>query len=267
MNALKSYYTVYLKDMFAYPIGFLVTLLIDPFMVLVTISLFKSIYAYQGVNAIAGYDLAQMIWYFAGTRFIWYFTFTFVDHTLSQGILSGDLSLILLKPTSIFAATLGEGLALRTAGIVCEFIPNFVIYWLFYPPTFMTLGSFLRFLLCVILAFFLMFAINFLVGLSAFLIKNNMSMRNLKSILLCLLGGANFPLDFYPDWLQKIIDLLPFKYVFYMPLQFLINKEGTRTLAEFARLIGIQLFWVILLFLICKCLWNRAVKHFCAVGG
>lgn len=267
MNALKSYYKAYLKEMFAYPIGFIVSLFIDPLMVLVTISLFKSIYAYQGVSSVAGYDLAQMIWYFAGTHFIWYFTYTYVDYTISHDILSGDLSLILLKPVSIFSATLGEGMALRTAGIVCEFIPNFIVYSLFYPPTFMTICSFLRFILCVVLSFFIMFAINFLVGLSAFIFKNNNSMRSLKGILLCLLGGANFPLDFYPEWLGRILDFLPFKYVFYVPLRVLINKEGTQSLAEFSKLIGVQLVWIILLFLICKCLWDKMIKHFCAVGG
>lgn len=267
MNNLKSYYKLYIKEMFSYPIGFLISIFIDPLMVLVTISLFKSIYAYQGVSSLAGYDLAQMIWYFAGTRFVWYFIYTYVDYTLSQGILSGDLSLILLKPTSIFSATLGEALALRSAGIVFEFIPSFIIYTLFYPPSFMTVASFLRFLLCIALSFFLMFAINFLVGLSSFIFKSNYSMRNLKGILIALLGGANFPLDFYPEWIRNIIDFLPFKYIFYVPLQILVNRKGTQTLADYSMLIGVQLFWITLLFLLCRCLWHKSMKHFCAVGG
>ncbi len=47
MNAFISYYKAHLKEMFAYPLGFLVSLIIDPLMVLVTISLFKSIVTVQ----------------------------------------------------------------------------------------------------------------------------------------------------------------------------------------------------------------------------
>ncbi len=256
-----------MKVMIQYKWGFMLSLLIDPIIVLINISLFTSIYTFNQTNAIAGYDLAQMIWYFAGTNFIWYFTYNHVDHIMSDGILSGDLATFLLKPASVFSMLLGDSVALRTAGVLFEFVPSMILYSLLCTPTFMTVFSFGRFLICIVLSFFMMVFINFLVGLSAFVFKNNFSVRNLKDIVVCLLGGAYFPLDFYPEVIRQILDYLPFKYVFYVPLQLLINREGGASLSEFARLIGIQVIWILLLWLVCKWLWNRAIKHFCAVGG
>lgn len=267
MNAFASYYKAYLKNMFQYPLGLLISVFIDPFVVLISISLFTSIYSYGNTSSVAGYDLAQMIWYFAGTNFVWYFTFNFTDWTIAEGILKGDLTLYLLKPTSIFHITFAQALALRTAGVVFEFIPNFIVYALMCHPVFMTPYSFIRFLICILLSLLLMYFLNFLVGLSAFVFKNIQSIYDLKVIVIGLLGGSYFPLDFYPEWLQSILNVLPFKYVFYVPLQVLLNRPGTQTLKDFGTIIGVQIFWISLLFLICHLLWRKAIKYFCAVGG
>lgn len=267
MNAFKAYYKAYVKVVFQHRVGLLLSVVIDPIVVLVTISLFTSIYTHQGAHSIAGYELTQMIWYFAGINFVWYLTFTFTDIFLSEGILTGDLSLYLIRPCSVMNMLLANSAAIRTLGACFEFFPNFIVYSLLCPPTFMSVGSFFRFLSCILLSFFLTFFINFLVGLSAFIFKNNLSLRHLKTILIGLLGGGFFPLDFYPPWLARILDFLPFKYVFFMPLQFLLNKEGTRSLLEYGQAIGIQLAWIMTLFLLCRILWHKAIKHFCGVGG
>ncbi len=267
MNAFSACFKAYAKVVFQHRWGLLISLFIDPIVVLVTISLFTSIYTYQGASSIANYELAQMIWYFAGTNFVWYFTFNFADIILAEWISTGDLSIFLTKPCSIMNILFANATALRIAGVCFEFIPNFIVYCFMCPPTFMSIGSFFRFLSCIILSFFLMFLINFLVGLSSFLFKNIFSIHNLKMILIGLLGGGFFPLDFYPEGFARVLDYLPFKYVFYMPLQFLLNKEGTRSLLEYSEAIGIQLAWIIVLFLLCQVLWHKAIKHFCSVGG
>jgi ABC-2 type transport system permease protein len=175
--------------------------------------------------------------------------------------------MVLLKPVSIFGVELGHAAALRTTGVLFEFVPSIFLYSLMCYPEFMTGASLCRFLLCIVLSFLLAFMISFLVGLSAFFIKNNLSMRNLKFIIIGLFGGAYFPIDFYPVWIRNIVDWLPFKYVFYVPLQLLLNRMGNGSFGEYARIIAIQVAWIFGLFLLCKLLWDKSVKRFCAVGG
>ena len=267
MTTFLSYYKKNFKIMLMSKWGFAISLLIDPIVLLINISLFTSIYTYNNTQNILGYSLSQMIWYFAGTSFIWYLTFNFADHNISDGILSGDISVLLLKPVSVMKVELAEALALRTTGLFFEFIPSLILYSLIYFPDFLSIFSLLRFLLVIVFAFSINFLLNFLIGISAFVIKSNFSLQSLKTAVVGLLAGAYFPIDFFPDFIQNIINYLPFQYIFYVPIQVFLNKSPTNSLEGFMKIILIMLFWTILLYILCKVLWSKAVKRFCAAGG
>ncbi len=255
-----------LKLMIQYKWGFLVSLIADPIVMVVNIALFSTIYSYNNETSILGYSLSQMIWYFTGVTFIWYFIWNFTDQNIASKILSGDLAMDLLKPTSIFKLQFSEAIALRTTGIMFEVIPGFIIFRLIFYPDFMTVLSILRFLAVVVMAFTLFFLINFLVGLTAFVIKSNFSLRSIKAILISITAGAYIPLEFFPPWLNRINDFLPFKYLFYWPIQFFINRGDAAHAETLLRILGIQILWAVGLFALCKFLWKLSIRKFCAVG-
>ena len=267
MNTFSSYYKVNLKIILQYKWGFALSMFIDPIVLLINISLFTSIYIYNNTQKISGYSLTQMIWYFVGISFIWYLTFNFADQNISRGIISGDIAVLLLKPVSVLGVELSEAIALRTYGLFFEFIPVLIISSLFCPPKFLTLFSFLRFITVIIFSFLINFFINFLIGIAAFVIKSNLSLQGLKTVVVGMLAGAYFPLDFLPDFLQNILSYLPFQYIFYVPIQVFLNKPPTNSFEGFLKIILILLFWTVLLYILCKILWSKAVKRFCAVGG
>ncbi len=267
MSTFLSYYKKSFKIMIQWRWGFAISLLIDPMVLLINISLFTSIYNYNNTQNILGYSLSQMIWYFAGTSFIWYLTYNFTDRNISTGILSGDIAVLLLKPVSIMKVELAEALALRTNGLLFEFIPSLILYSLIYHPDFLSIFSLLRFLTVIIFAFSINFLLNFLIGISAFVIKSNFSLQSLKSAVVGLLAGVFFPIDFFPDFIQNIASYLPFQYIFYVPIQVFLNKSNTNSLEGFMQIILIMLIWTVLLYVLCKVLWSKAVKRFCAVGG
>lgn len=108
---------------------------------------------------------------------------------------------------------------------------------------------------------------NFLIGLLAFVLNNNSSVSAIKGILIALAGGGFIPLEFLPDWANRVFDLLPFKYIVYWPVQVFLNKENAATLETFAFIIGRQLIWIGILYVLCKISWKNAVKKFCVAGG
>jgi ABC-2 type transport system permease protein len=234
---------------------------------LVNVALFSSIYSYNNTNAILGYNLSQMIWYFTGVTFIWYFIWNWTDANIAEKIISGNLAIDLLRPLSLMRMELASAIALRLAGVIFEFIPGLFLYSLIFYPEFLTAISFLKFLLIVILAFVLFFLINFLVGLSAFVIQNNFSLQSIKFILISLTAGAYIPLEFFPDWLNKINNVLPFQYLFYWPIQFFLNKSFTRDTMILIKTITMQLMWIAIFYFLGKYLWKQAIKKFGAVGG
>ncbi|QWU14724.1 hypothetical protein KP014_22790 [Paenibacillus sophorae] len=256
-----------LKVFLAYPRGFLISIVIHPFMLILNIYLFHSIYAYNGSSHIKGYDLTQMIWYYAVGTFVWIFTFNFTDRRMSNYILSGDIGPLLLRPVSLFRFELANAIALRTAGVLFEFIPDMIIYSLILPPTFMTLASFGKFLSIIAPAFILHFLMNYLIGMTAILTHNNEGIHRLKYALLQLLGGTLIPLEFFPEWLRHICDALPFQYIFYEPIRIFINHPDTAPLGIWLHVLLMQLLWIAIFYAAIRIIWAVLIKKVVVAGG
>lgn len=267
MRILWASLKVNLKVMLQYKWGHLISLLIDPVIVVINISLFTSIYSYNKTHIIAGYSLSQMIWYFGVVTFVWYFIWNTTDQNMSVRILSGSMTTDLLKPLSIMQYEFSQALALRFGGIVFEFIPSLFLYSLFYYPDFLTVFSFLRFLAVISLSFVLYFLINFLIGLFAFVIKSNTSVQSVKFFIISIAAGAFIPLEFFPVWLNRLFSVLPFQYLFYWPIQFFLNKGTAAETGTFVSILLQQLLWIVALFLLSRFLFHKLVRRFCAVGG
>ena len=255
-----------IKEFIQYKASFAITIIIQPIMILINIALFTSIYAFNGTSQIEGYNLSQMIWYFNGINFVTTIIFNFTDLRLCQKILSGDLVMDLLRPISILKYELAYSIGLRLTALMVELTPSIVVYSLIYFPSFMTLFSILRFALTVFLAFFILYFINFLIGLSAFIFKNNGAMTSIKVLLISLLGGGAIPLDFYPKAVGSVLDFLPFKYIYYWPTQFLLNMKETQDIRVLVKVCLIQFLWIAVLYFVTKLLWKKSVQRFCAVG-
>ncbi|MDB5055407.1 MAG: Protein of unknown function superfamily [Bacilli bacterium] len=267
MNGFYTAITMHFRVFFHYRKAFLISMVIHPITLMINIVLFKALYAYNGSNSLQGYPLSEMVWYFAGSVFVSIFTWNFTESRLSERILDGSLSGDLIRPMSIFRVELAHAMGLRALGVLIEFIPDIIIFSIIFFPQFMTIASLLKFVFTAILAFFLYFLMAFLIGMTAFVTKNNRSLTQIKVLLIGMLGGAYIPLEFMPNWLNRLVDILPFKYVFYFPIQMLLNREKVQGLDGFLRIVGIQLLWIFAFYLLCKLLWKVMIKKYCAVGG
>lgn len=255
-----------IKEDIQYPFGFMISVLIQPIVLLLNIALFTSIYGYNDTDVILGYEMGQMIWYFTAIHFIWVIVFNFTDHRISERVLSGELAVDLLRPMNIFVYELGLSVGLRLTALVTEFVPGIIVYSLIYFPYFMTVTSVLRFICVVVFAFVLMYTINFLAGLFSFILKSNAAVTGIKYLLMGLLGGSFMPLDFYPESVQRVLSFLPFEYIFYWPIQFFLNTAQSQQPGVFGRTLLIQAVWAVILVAMCGLGWRRASRHFCAVG-
>ena len=267
---MKVFITIvksYIKIVLHYRASLMVSLIGEPISFMIHVALFRRIYEYNQADVMVGYDLSQMIWYFAGITFVWYCIWNNTDSNISNKILSGDLAIDLLRPVSIFNYELAVAVGGRTVSVMLELFPSIVIFSLIYAPRFLTLSSILKFMLIMLLSFFLLFLINFMIGLTAFRIKSNYSLQSVKLFIISLTAGAYIPLEFYPEWLNKIISFLPFQYLFYWPIQFFLNMETTRGIQPLIRVISLQLIWIVCLYVLTQLIWKRAIKKFCAVGG
>lgn len=256
-----------LKSVFRYPWGLLISLLIDPVVLVLNIMVFTALYRQNDSQSIAGYGLSQMIWYFAGSTFIWFWTVNFTDSRISRRVQRGDLAQDLLRPVSIFIWELAFAVALRVSGVLLEFIPSLILYSLIFPPDFLTPAALLRFVIAAGTAFLIYFAFNFLLGLASFYITSTRALQGIKFMVVGFLAGAFIPLEFFPVAIQNLLHALPFAYIFYWPIHFFLNRDAASGWETFMLREGIALLWLTVLLLLANIFWRQAVRRYTDAGG
>jgi ABC-2 type transport system permease protein len=255
------------KIHFQYRASYFFQFIFDVVLLLFKIQLFKMIYLNNPTNIILGYSFSQMIWYFAGINFMYYLIWNDTDKNISNNVISGDMTTQLSKPISLIQLEFSKEIASKVYAIVIDFLPSLIVYSFFVYPDFLTVDAFSKFIMVSMFSFVMFFLFNFLLGLCSFIVQNNESLLILKVMIIYIAAGAFFPIEFYPEIFQRIIRVLPFQYLFYIPIQFLLNKPETRGFNAFISTILIQIFWIILFYILYRIFWGKAVKKFCANGG
>ena len=255
------------KSLFQYRWTFAVTIVTQPFVLLLNMALFTSIYAYNHTDMIKGYGYEQMVWYFLSFMIVNAFVWNATTIIMSNKILSGDLTADLLLPVSVSKLELGGSIASRIIAIIMDFIPTMIICSFILFPSFITAASFARFIVIVIPAFFLNYYWAFLLGLFAMVLKNNSFLYALNNLFAAFAGGAFIPLEFFPGWANRVIALMPFKYVFYWPIQFFLNKAPADTWDAVPGILMIQICWLSILVILCALFWKILIRRYCAAGG
>jgi len=73
-----------------------------------------------------------------------------------------------------------------------------------------------------------------------------------------------FPLDLVPAKFFLIFYYLPFKFVYFFPIQV---AQGRLSSMELYKGLALLLFWCILLYFVSKLMWKRGLKKYGAYGN
>ena len=266
MKLFLALFKYNVKKTFQYRWSSLVSLVTDPLMLILFINLLTTVYSHNGSSSVLGYSLTQMIWYFGATKFFFYLVVCYTDRSLSDSIVSGSMVIKLIKPVPVIVMEFSEAASSKMTTILYEFIPNFIIYSLLVPPSFMDTISFTKYILLTMLAFVLFFLLSFLFGIIAFEWENSGSFAEVKNFVLSILSGAAVPLEFFPGSIQAILKFLPFQYMFYVPIRIFLNMPETHSMAYFVNAMSMLLIWIGILYVMSIVLWKRYSRHFSAVG-
>jgi ABC-2 type transport system permease protein len=238
---------------------------------IVTYFIYVSVYyfiwkaIYEHSTSIEGFDFAHLLTYIGVGWIIRSFYFNNIDQDLAYQVIEGRLAMDLIKPVNIqwmyVARAAGESvfrLALLT-------VPTaLVLFWVYplRPPA--SLGLAGAFLASVCLSFLIVAAINFAVGTFALRLQSILGLMRAKFFLLELFSGLLLPITFFPPWAQKIMAVMPFQYISYVPMLIYLGKLSG---AGLARAIAIQIFWVAILMAIGDGLWRWSTRKVIIQGG
>lgn len=185
--------------------------------------------------------------------------------TIAQNIYDGSLSRYLLFPANYFAFKYAEHLGTLVAALVqlVLFGGAAVLLLDLSAAGEVSAASVARTLVAIAAGNLLAFLLAFLLEAVAFWADNVWSLLVLLRFLGHLLGGQLLPLHLFPAWAQPLLDLLPFRFLYYFPTMTLLNRLDTATWASG---MAVALAWCVVLGLAARVVWRRGCLQYTGVG-
>jgi ABC-2 type transport system permease protein len=249
---------------FSYRASLVIRMIRDFLMVLFFITLWRALFA--GKETIAGFTFSGMVSYYILAKAVdQLYTFD-PGNVIERHVRSGDLSNFLAKPINYMIYLASHIFGRRLARTILTIIASIVIIIVF--PSFVgyPAGIFetTAFFILIALAWLLVFAFSYLIGMISFWTTEISNIRQGFELLILILGGLWVPLNVLPDQISQILNYLPFKYLYYFPIQVYLGKVPVDKV--FLGLIT-ELCWILGLLFIAKYLWQRGLKRFGAYGN
>jgi ABC-2 type transport system permease protein len=225
--------------------------------------IWKAIYAHSA--SIEGFDFAHLLTYIGVGWIIRSFYFNNIDQEIAYQVMEGRLAMDLIKPVNIQLMYVARAAGESVFRLALLTVPTAVVLFLVYPlrlPA--SVGHAGAFLVSVSLSFLIVAAINFAVGTFALRLQSILGLLRAKFFLLELFSGLLLPMTFFPHMVQKILDLLPFQSISYVPMLIYLGKLNGGGLA---RAIAIQILWVAILLALGDGLWRWSTRKVIIQGG
>lgn len=231
------------------------------------ILLWRAIYQGAEQAEVGGYRLPEIITYYLIVNVVVALTaVTEDDWQIAADIRDGRISQFLLKPIDYLAYRLCLFLSGRLVYTLAAAIPTALFLWsqhaeLQAPASGMHLAVFVC---SLVLTALLQFLISFTMALLAFWVLEVATFIFILFAFEYVAGGHLFPLDLLPPKIQALLELTPFPYLLYFPVQVYLGRiEGS----VLWRGMGIQVLWVLIALGLARWVWQRGLKHYSAVGG
>jgi ABC-2 type transport system permease protein len=220
---------------------------------------------YSSGQTIAGYNLRQMLTYVSVGWIIRSFYWNTIDQEMAYEVIEGKIAMDLIKPVSMQWMWISRAMGESAFRLGLLTVPTAIVVALVFPvqgPA--SRENFGFFLVSVLGSFFLMGAINFMIGTCAIPLQSILALIRAKFWLIELLSGLLIPMSFFPDRVQNILAWLPFEHIAYTPLQIYLGKLNH---GDALRMLGIQWFWVFALLALAHLWWDRASRKITIHGG
>lgn len=187
------------------------------------------------------------------------------ENEISGKVRSGLVATELLRPLDFqqarFFESIGSGLlqgvfVFGLAGVLSFLVPN---VWASASVASVSLA-----LVSVVPSFLIMFSLSYIAGLLSFWTLSFWGLYHVKRAIVDFFAGAIIPLSLFPQWLDHVTLVLPFRSMVYVPTSIFLGKiSGVEAVVQ----IGVQVMWALVLWVAGKALWRVAVKKVTVHGG
>jgi ABC-2 type transport system permease protein len=239
------------------------TLTTNLFYIVVVYFLWRNIYGSS--DSLHGMSFPQTFTYLALASSIFVLFKTFTDWAIARDIINGAIAVHLTKPIDLQLRLFFEAFGSMLTNLTLIGLPTLLVLVIFFPANLVLGINVLMFAISVLLAFILSFLIDYMVGLSGFYTESIWGIGTAKEITVLVLSGAMLPLRFFPEGMQIVLRYLPFQAIYNTPISIITDRSLTTL--DMITMLGIQTFWIAVLFMISRLFYEQAVKVVTINGG
>ncbi|MBO4688281.1 MAG: hypothetical protein J5636_07180 [Clostridiales bacterium] len=250
-----------------YRLGTAVTLFANLIYLVLVYFLWKAIYASAGTDVVNGMTFTDTMIYLILATALFNFLEMFVVWDMSRSIQSGKIILDLLKPMNFREYTFWSYSGSHVVLFALTFVPTFIVVLIVTKGAIPMGINLLWFTLATVLALIVNFSMEMIVATICLYTESTWGINIVKETIVLLLSGASIPLAFFPETFRKIVDFLPFRAVYDIPLTILLEKNGTDTINGLLPMFGLQLLWALILTVAGTLFWNYSVRKITVNGG
>jgi ABC-2 type transport system permease protein len=223
--------------------------------------LWRATYAATGAAAIEGLSLVDTLWYLMLAEAI-VLSRPRTSDVVAEAVRDGSIAYLLNKPYNFLLYHMSVGLGdtlLRTAG---NLVAGGAVVWLLAGPPPPAPGWAMA-MVAGALAWLLNYSITALIGLAAFVTEDVAAFEWIYSKFILVFGGVLIPLDFFPEWLQRVAMVMPFAYTVYAPARLFIEPDP----GAFGNLLLWQVGWLVVLGACLNVAYRKGVAWLSINGG
>jgi len=234
------------------------------FEILVQILIWTAIF--QNTTVVKGYSYQEMMTYILiGWLLSMLMDNYGFENIISDHIEKGQLSNFLSKPISYikYLITLSVGRCSFTISIA--FATNMFLLLLFRHHFIWSKEILVWIILAamILIGYFIKLFLSILVGFTSFWTVDNHGVFYSINTLAKFMSGYYFPINILPAAFLSFSLALPFVYTFYFPAQLYLGKISIH---QGLIGLGIEILWLVILFLAIKVVWKIGIRKYESVG-
>jgi ABC-2 type transport system permease protein len=250
-----------LNQLKAYSVNFLFRMAFFPIFIIITYFLWKVILEN---SAIPGMTLGFLVTYYVTIYAIQVITSQIaIAETISEEVVQGSMVVSLLRPISYRSYIFWTRALYFLFNLVLFLAILFGLSLIFDMHFTSDPLMIVMFLISLIFAFLMNFAMYFTIGLSAFWMEENWGLINTFNFITTFLAGTWIPLSLLSGMLKDITFLLPFRLTAYSQVSII---EGSLSLSQALQDIGLMIIWTAIFFFIAKVVWKMAERKYTGYG-
>ena len=263
---MKKYLFIYKSELMSnlqYVFNTLIGFITYFIMLFTFLNLWKYIYS-DPSELINGYSMNQMIWYVIITEILWStISGRGLCRKISNDVKAGNVAYTMNKPYSYIGYWLFNHLGSCTVRSILYIILGMITGFIFmgsFPD--LNIFSILAILLTGILATVINILLITCIGLFSFFIEDANPFYWLYSKLI-LIVGVLFPIEYFPKFIQPILNFSPVYVVSYGPAKLFVDF----TIEKFITILIAQFIYIIIAYLLCNFIYKKGVKRLNVNGG